>query len=55
MSRDSANTATSLATGVITNIGRVGTGPEDQDLETILEMARLGGVPNRSCQHLLGH
>jgi alkaline phosphatase len=40
---DSANTATSLATGVITNIGRVGTGPEDQDLETILEMAASAG------------
>jgi alkaline phosphatase len=41
---DSANTATSLATGVVTNIGRVGTGPDDQDLETILEIAASGFV-----------
>jgi alkaline phosphatase len=40
---DSANTATTLATGVVTNIGRVGTGPADEDVKTILEMAAAAG------------
>ena len=40
---DSANTATTLATGVVTNIGRVGTGPSDEDVMTILEMAAAAG------------
>ncbi len=40
---DSANTATTLATGVVTNIGRVGTGPADEDVTTILEMAAAAG------------
>lgn len=40
---DSANTATTLATGVVTHIGRVGTGPDDKDLGTIAEMATTVG------------
>ncbi len=36
---DSANTATSLATGVIASIGRVGTDHLDRDVVTVLEMA----------------
>ena len=40
---DSANTATTLATGVVTHIGRVGTGPDDADLVTIAESAVAAG------------
>ena len=40
---DSANTATTLATGVVTNMGRVGTGPDDADAVTILERAASAG------------
>jgi len=40
---DSANTATTLATGVVTQIGRVGTGPDDADVVTILERAARQG------------
>ena len=40
---DSANTATTLATGITTHMGRVGTGTEDQDLETIAERASAAG------------
>lgn len=36
---DSANTATSLATGGITNIGRIATDIHDEDLPTIAERA----------------
>lgn len=40
---DSANTATSLASGVITEIGRVGTDASDQDSPTVLERAAAAG------------
>ena len=40
---DSANTATSLATGVNTQMGRVGTGPDDEDLITLAERASAAG------------
>ena len=40
---DSANTATSLATGVNTQMGRVGTGPDDEDLVTVAERASAAG------------
>ena len=40
---DSANTATTLATGVVTNMGRIGTGPDDEDVTTIAEMAVAAG------------
>ncbi len=40
---DSANTATSLATGVVSNIGRIGTGPDDTDASTLLEQAAAAG------------
>src|SRR6056300_638707 len=36
---DSANTATSLATGVVTQMGRVGTAADDSDAITIAERA----------------
>ena len=40
---DSANTATSLATGGVTNIGRIATATDDSDLPTIGERAIAGG------------
>ncbi len=40
---DSANTATSLATGAVTNIGRIATDIADNDLTTIAEQAIEGG------------
>ena len=40
---DSANTATSLATGGVTNIGRIATDTDDNDLPTIGERAIAGG------------
>lgn len=40
---DSANTATTLATGVTTHMGRVGTGTDDQDLVTVLQLASAAG------------
>ena len=40
---DSANTATALASGTATQMGRVGTGPADLDLETIAEQAAAAG------------
>ena len=40
---DSANTATSIATGTITQIGRIGVDAEDQDQETVLESAAKAG------------
>ena len=42
---DSANTATSMATGAITSRGRISTSAgSDQDLETIVELAAAGGL-----------
>ena len=41
---DSANTATSIATGTITQIGRIGVDAEDQDQETVLESAAKAGL-----------
>ena len=41
---DSANTATSIATGVLTSIGRVGTDINDQDIPTIAEQAIDEGI-----------
>lgn len=41
---DSANTATALATGAITSVGRVGTDIEDRDLPTIAEQALAAGL-----------
>jgi alkaline phosphatase len=41
---DSANTATSMATGVVTSRGRIGTGPTDEDLTTIIELASAAGL-----------
>jgi alkaline phosphatase len=42
---DSANTATTLATGVITSLGRIGTSPgDDRDLTNILELAHAAGL-----------
>ena len=42
---DSANTATSLATGVVTSLGRIATGPvTDNDLTTIVELAAAAGL-----------
>jgi len=40
---DSANTATSLATGAVTNIGRIGTDAQDRDRVTVLELAAHAG------------
>ena len=40
---DSANTATSLATGGVTQIGRIATDIEDNDLNTIAERALDSG------------
>lgn len=40
---DSANTATTLATGVVTDIGRIGTDIEDRDVPTVLELAHEAG------------
>ena len=40
---DSANTATSLATGVVTQMGRVGTAADDSDAITIAERAVAAG------------
>lgn len=40
---DSANGGTSLATGATTSIGRISTTVEDQDVPTILELARDAG------------
>ena len=41
---DSANTATAIATGAITSIGRVGTDIADRDLPTIAERAIKAGL-----------
>ena len=41
---DSANTATAIATGAITSVGRVGTDIRDQDLPTIAEQAVAAGL-----------
>lgn len=41
---DSANTATTIASGVVTHIGRVGTDPEDADTLTIAEQASAKGL-----------
>lgn len=41
---DSANTATTIATGVVTQVGRIGTDPQDQDRETIAEAAIKAGL-----------
>ena len=41
---DSANTATSIATGTISQIGRIGVDAEDQDQETVLESAAKAGL-----------
>jgi alkaline phosphatase len=41
---DSANTATAIATGAITSIGRVGTDIQDRDLPTIAEQALASGL-----------
>ncbi|MEP0201833.1 MAG: alkaline phosphatase [Halioglobus sp.] len=42
---DSANTATSLATGVVTSRGRIATSAgDDKDLETLLELAAAQGL-----------
>lgn len=42
---DSANSATSLATGVVTSRGRIGTTAKtDQDLETIVDLAKKAGM-----------
>ncbi len=40
---DSANTATTLAGGQVTEIGRVGTDRQDKDIETLLEQAAAAG------------
>lgn len=40
---DSANTASTLATGVVTNIGRIATDRHDKDHPTIAEMANAAG------------
>lgn len=42
---DSANSATSMATGIVTSIGRIGTSAgEDQDLVNIVELAHRQGL-----------
>ena len=41
---DSANTATTIASGVVTNIGRVGTAPDDADVQSIAELATAMGL-----------
>jgi alkaline phosphatase len=42
---DSANTATTMATGVITSLGRIGTSPgADQDVTNIVELAHAAGL-----------
>lgn len=42
---DSANTATSMATGVVTSRGRISTSPgDDRDLATIAELAQAAGL-----------
>ena len=41
---DSANTATALATGAVTSIGRIATDIEDNDLPTIAEAALSAGL-----------
>jgi alkaline phosphatase len=41
---DSANTATALATGTLTSIGRIGTNINDQDAQTIAELAMAAGL-----------
>ncbi|MEH6636512.1 MAG: alkaline phosphatase [Halioglobus sp.] len=42
---DSANTATSMATGVVTSRGRISTSAgDDQDIETIVELAAAAGL-----------
>ena len=41
---DSANTATALATGAVTSIGRIATDIEDKDLPTIAEAALSAGL-----------
>ncbi len=40
---DSANTATTLASGQVTEIGRIGTDRQDNDVETLLEQAAAAG------------
>jgi alkaline phosphatase len=42
---DSANTATTMATGTVTSIGRIGTSAgDDRDLTTIVELAAAAGL-----------
>ncbi len=41
---DSANTATAIATGAITSVGRIGTDIQDRDLPTIAEQAIAAGL-----------
>lgn len=42
---DSANTATTLATGTVTSIGRIGTSAgDDRDLPTLVELAAAAGL-----------
>ena len=41
---DSPNTATSMATGTISQIGRIGVDADDQDHETVLESAAKAGL-----------
>ncbi|HIA74247.1 MAG TPA: alkaline phosphatase [Gemmatimonadetes bacterium] len=42
---DSANSATSMATGVVTSLGRIATTAQtDQDIETIMELAQAAGL-----------
>ena len=42
---DSANTATTMATGAVTSIGRIGTSAgDDRDLTTIVELAAAAGL-----------
>ncbi|MEE3197214.1 MAG: alkaline phosphatase, partial [Pseudomonadota bacterium] len=42
---DSANSATSMATGIVTSLGRIATTAEtDRDIETIMELAQAAGL-----------
>lgn len=42
---DSANSATSMATGIVTSLGRIATTAKtDQDIETIMELAQAAGL-----------
>ena len=52
---DSANTATSLATGGMTNIGRIATDIADNDLPSIAERAIEAGWRSRTRHNLFSH